>query len=180
MGIYKKLRTYIKFKKLKFKYCGEFADIYHLNSKFIKPENIVLGDYVKIGENAYIDGSGDIKIGNCVIIGPNITIITANHNYENIEFLPFDNIMIRKKVVIEPYCWIGRNVMIMPGVTIGKASVIAAGSVVTKDIEPYSIVGGNPAKLIKKRDKKIADKLILEKKCVSNYKINKNNKKVWK
>ena len=163
MGICKKLRTYIKFKRLKFKYCGKFANIYHLNSKFIKPENIIIGDYVKIGENAYIDGSGDIEIGDCTIIGPNITIITANHNYDNAEFLPYDNMMIRKKVVIGPYCWIGRDVMIIPGVTIGKASVIGAGSVVTKNIEPYSIVGGNPAKLIKRRDKKITDKLISKK-----------------
>ncbi|WP_394358772.1 DapH/DapD/GlmU-related protein [Hydrogenimonas thermophila] len=88
--------------------------------------------------------------------------------------------MIRKKVTIEPYCWIGRNVTIVPGVTIGKASVIGAGSVVTKNIEPYSIVGGNPAKLIKKRNIDITEKLIAEKKCVSNRKININNQKIWK
>lgn len=78
------------------------------------------------------------------------------------------------------YCWIGRNVTIVPGVTIGKASVVGASSVVTRDIEPYSVVGGNPAKLIKKREQEEVDKLIAEKKCVSNPEVNIDNQKIWK
>jgi maltose O-acetyltransferase len=56
-----------------------------------------------------------------------------------------------KKVIIEDDVWIGRNAIIMPGIRIGKGSIIGAGSVVTKDVEPFSVVGGVPAKLIKKR-----------------------------
>ena len=182
MGIYKKIKKIFKCYKLKkrLKYYGQNIDICHLNSKFIKPENINIGNYVKIGEDAYIDGSGGVEIGECSIIGPKIAILTSNHQYENSEFLPFNNIMIRKKVVIDSYVWIGREVMILPGVKIGKASVVGAGSVVTKDVEPYSIVGGNPAKIIKKRDKNLTDVLIKEKKCVSNPKCNLNNMKIWR
>jgi len=181
MGIVKKILTYIKFSRKKFGFIGKNSDFFHLNSKYIKPENIYIGNFCKISEEAYLDGSGGIEIKDCTIIGPKITIITSNHNYneKTISFLPYDNKMIRKKVTIKEYCWIGRNVIIVPGVTIGKACVIAAGSVVTRDIEDYSIVGGNPAKIIKKRDKNLTDKLIKENRCVSNPNINPKPKKVW-
>ena len=179
MGWLKKIHTYIKYQKKSFLYLGKDVDYQHLTTKYIQPEKISIDDFSKIGEDSYLDGSGGIYIGKCTIIGPKITIITANHKYESKSFLPYDNVMIRKKVTIEDYCWIGRNVMIMPGVHIGKASIIAAGSVVVNDINAYTIAGGNPAQIIKQRDKKIVDTLIKENKCVSNCSMNKNMTKVW-
>ena len=85
-------------------------------------------------------------------MGPDVLILNSNHLYQN------PNILIRKqgivyaRVVIEDDVWIGTRSIILPGVTIGKGSVIAAGSVVTKDVPPYNLVGGIPAKIIKKRE----------------------------
>ncbi len=87
--------------------------------------------------------------------------------------------MIKKKVIINDYCWVGRNVMIMPGVELGVASIIAAGSVVTKDVADYSVVGGNPAKLIKKRDEVGVNELIRSGRCINNLELNKDNKKEY-
>lgn len=114
-------------------------------------KGLELGDYIYIGPNSSIWATGGIKIESNVIIGPRVTIHSSNHNYENCELLPYDKITILKPVKICSHVWIGDNVMICPGVTIGEGSIVAMGSVVTKDVEALSVVGGNPAKLIKKR-----------------------------
>jgi len=180
MGWLKKIRIRLKFRNKRFAHLGRHPDIFHLDSRFIRPEKIRIGDFCKIGEGAYVDGSGGVTIGRCTIIGPHVTIITANHRYEETDLLPFDNVMLARPVTIGPYCWIGRGVMILPGVTVGEAAVIAAGSVVTKDVEPYAVVGGNPARLIKKRDIAKTRALIEKNRCVSDPSINPSPKKVWR
>ena len=182
MSIFKKIFLYLKYRKKRFKSIHKTVDYKQFNSKFINSNYISIGKYSKILDYAYMDGKGGIDIGRCTIIAPHCTILTVNHNYNenSIEYLPFDNINITKKVVIEDYCWIGRNVMILPGVTIGKASIVAAGSVVTKDIEPYSIVGGNPAKLIKTRNRDKTEKLMKNNRCWSDRRININHKKIFR
>ncbi|WP_457595744.1 acyltransferase [Hydrogenimonas sp.] len=179
MNIIKKIRIYRKYRKLHFKYEGKSSDFHHLSSRFIKPENIFIGDYVKIGEDAYIDGNGHVTIDHCTIIGPKVTIITANHHFEGGDMLPFDNVMTTKRVIIGPYCWLGRGVTLLPGTTIGKCCVVAAGSVVHGKIEDFSIIGGNPAQLIRFRNKDEAEKLIKTKRCVNDPRINPNPKKIW-
>lgn len=171
----KKFFLYLKYKKKKFGYLGKNVDFIQKHSKFLYSENIKLFDNVKIMDYAFFDGVGGIEIKECSIIGPNCRILTSNHRYDEniIEYLPFDEVLIRKKVIIEEYCWIGRDVLILPGVTVGKGSVIAAGSVVTKDVEPYCIVGGNPAKIIKYRNKEKIDKMIKEKKCICETNLKK-------
>ena len=123
-------------------------------SVFSEFNNIVWHDDIYIGPNAYIWASGGLEIFSNVIIGPRITIHTSNHNYERATMIPYDSKSILKKVTIEKNVWIGDCVMIAPGVTVGEGSVVAMGSVLTKDVPKYSIVGGNPAKFIKKRDLK--------------------------
>jgi len=180
MNIVKKTHLYLKFKKKKFKKIGVNVHYKQLSSRYLFSENIEIGDNTKILENAFFEGAGEISIGKCCMVAPHCTILTSNHNYErDIEFLPFDNLMIVKKVVIDDFCWIGRNVMIMPGVKVGVASIIAAGSVVTKDVVDYSIVGGNPAKLIKKRDETKIKELICSGLCVNDLDLNKYNKKSY-
>jgi len=181
VSLLKSFILYLKYRKKHFQFIGENVSYRHLHSKFLFSENISLENNSKILDHAYFDGIGGIVIEKCSIIAPKCTIITSNHNYnENkIEMLPFNNELIMKSVKIEEFCWIGRNVMIMPGVTIGKGSIIAAGSVVTKNIEPYSIVGGNPAILIKSRDKDKVDNLIQSGKCWSDKKTNSTPKKIY-
>lgn len=112
-------------------------------------KNLTIGEFCHINENVFIQGA---NIGNHVMIAPNVSILNSTHNYQNID-LPM---IMQGEVkglnpIIEDDVWIGRNAVIMPNIKIGKGSIIGAGAIVTKDVEPYSIVGGVPAKLIKKR-----------------------------
>lgn len=100
-----------------------------------------------------VNGIGRCDIGDFVHIGEDLLIITSNHNYLGSK-LPYDNTHISKDVVINNYVWIGSRVTILPGVRVGEGAIIQAGSVVVFDVEPLSIVGGNPAKKIKSRDEK--------------------------
>lgn len=110
---------------------------------------ITIGHYCRINENVYIEGG---IIGNYVMIAPNVTIYSSSHIFERTD-IPMVMQGQSEKVpsVIEDDVWIGKNAIIMPGLKIGTGSIIGAGAVVTKNIEPYSIVGGIPAKLIRKR-----------------------------
>ena len=123
----------------------------------------ISGSYFEIGDNTTIVrdaifAGGIIKIGSNVIIAPNCLILTRNHDISNnSNALPYGTEYDIKQVVIEDNVWIGMNVMIVPGVRIGEGAVIAMGSVVTKDVECLAVVGGNPAKLIKRRDKEHYD-----------------------
>ena len=111
-----------------------------------------VGD-VKIGNNTIIGLSnviiGPVDIGNGVMLAQNIVISGLNHGYEAIDISPSKQPVSTKKITIEDDVWIGANSIITAGIFIGKHAVIGAGSVVVKDIPPYSIAVGNPAKVIK-------------------------------
>ena len=121
--------------------------------------NIKIGNNVHIGQNAFWNALGGIDIQDNVIIGPNSTIWTYNHNYNSEKYLPYDELELLKRVIIEKNVWIGINVSVSPGVTIGEGSIIAMGSVVISDIPKCSIAGGNPAKVFAKRDEDLYLKL---------------------
>jgi len=94
-----------------------------------------------------------ITIGNNVLIGPNVVISSASHNVDyRIRNRDNDMDITGAPVVIEDNVWIGANVTVMPGVTIGRHSVVGAGSVVTRDVPPDTIVAGVPAKVVRKLD----------------------------
>ena len=120
---------------------------------------MVVGNDVRIGEGSYIKANGGLTFGNNIQTGPQIFIWTSNHNYYAPEKLPFDHVMIQKPVTIEDNVWIGSKSIIVPGVTIGEGAVIAMGAVVTKDVPPCAVVGGNPAKVLKYRDIEVYNKL---------------------
>lgn len=114
-----------------------------------------IGD-IEIGNNTMITSRGMILgpalIGNNVVLGIGSQVLGLTHNYEDLEIPIKYQGVTGTKVVIEDDVWIGGNCVIIQGVKIGKHSLVAAGSVVTKDVEPYTIVAGNPAKPIKKYD----------------------------
>lgn len=112
--------------------------------------NTELGDYVNFNGMA-MSGKGHIKIGNYFHSGPGCQIITSFHKYEG-EQIPYDNQYIDKDVTIGDCVWLGNNVIILGGVTIGEGAIIQAGSVVCKDVPAYAIAGGHPAVPFKYRD----------------------------
>lgn len=115
------------------------------------------GGYIKIGDNCsinsfcHISGNGGVEIGNDVRIATQCVIISANHNFGATDIPITFQGETAEKIVIEDDCWLGAGVKVLAGVKIGKGSVIGAGSVVNKDIPPYSVAIGVPAKVIKSR-----------------------------
>ncbi len=109
--------------------------------------NITIGDACVIDRDCTLDARGSLTIGNNVNISPEVMILTAYHDPDAEE----DFTGVEKAVVVEDYAWIATRAMILPGVTIGRGAIVAAGSVVTKDVLPQTIVGGNPARLIRQR-----------------------------
>jgi acetyltransferase-like isoleucine patch superfamily enzyme len=114
-------------------------------------EGLTMGNNSNIGPYNYIGCSGKITIGNNVMLAPRVSIYAENHVFDHPEILIRDQGVEKKEVIIEDDCWIAANSILLAGVTIGKGSVVAAGSVVTENVPPYSVVAGVPAKWIKSR-----------------------------
>lgn len=134
--------------------CGENVKFFPRNSYF-SYANIAIGNDVYIGPGAFFSTIKLISIGNKVMFGPNVTIIGGDHNITKIGKFMYD---VEDKldendqpVLIGNDVWIGTGAIILKGVTVGEGSVVAAGSLITKNVEPYSIVAGIPAKKIKMR-----------------------------
>lgn len=159
------------------KLCMEINTVYHtpeeiiqlmrtLTGKMIDPSfrlfppfNADFGKNITIGKNVFINSGckfqdqGGITIGDGTLIGHNVVLATVNHALEP---------HMKRKNHYAPVCignnvWIGSNVTVLPGITIGDWAVIAAGAVVTKDVEAYTVVGGVPAKLIKRIETELMD-----------------------
>ncbi len=118
----------------------------HMGARFYDPRHISIGKDSIIGEGIVLDGREKLTIGNHVDIASEVMIYNCQHDIQSFDFQP-----ICEPVVIEDYVFVGPRVIILPGVTIKKGSVVAAGAVVTNDIEEYSLVGGIPAKVIGER-----------------------------
>lgn len=114
-------------------------------------DGLIIGNNVGIAQNCFIQVRGKVIIEDNVIFGPNVSIFSENHIFDNPDLPVNVQGESRKGVKIESGVWIGTRAVILDGVTVGKNSIVAAGSVVNKDVLPYSIVGGVPAKLIKMR-----------------------------
>lgn len=109
--------------------------------------DVIIGDHTRIGlHNTII---GPVTIGSHVNLAQGITITALNHNFSDAEKRIDEQGVNTTPVVIEDDIWIGANAVILPGVTIGQHSVVAAGAIVTKDVPPHSLVAGVPAKVIK-------------------------------
>ncbi|WP_026882534.1 CatB-related O-acetyltransferase [Clostridium akagii] len=141
--------------------------------------NIFNNEIVKVGKMSYgglnvTSWGADnefLTIGNFVCIASNVRfLLGGNHNYNTLLMFPFKNQILNRgeeaqtkgPIIVQDDVWIGFNSIILSGVTVGKGAVIAAGSVVTKSVPPYAIVGGNPAKVIKYRFEQQKIKKLLE------------------
>ena len=114
--------------------------------------NIIIGEHCSVNPYTIIYGHGGTIIGNNVMIAGHCMIIPNEHTYISKEKTILDQGASSKGIVIEDDVWIGHSCSILDGVRIGKGAVIGAGSVVTKDIPPYTVVAGVPAKMIKMRE----------------------------
>ncbi len=134
--------------KLMFDKCGKNVNIEH-GAFLASGKGIEIGNNSGVGLNCRI--TGPLSIGNDVMMAPGVNIVTQNHEIADTEIPMRLQTAEKKKVTIGDDVWIGVNAIILPGITIGKGSVVAGGAVVTKDVPPYTIVGGNPARVIRNR-----------------------------
>lgn len=118
-------------------------------------EGLRIGNGTAIGAYSWIGASGKVSIGANVLFGPRVIVIPENHVHADLSRTIKEQGVVRKDVTIGDDCWIGCNATILSGVTIGHGSIVAAGAVVHRDVAPYSIVGGVPARLIKRREAKL-------------------------
>jgi acetyltransferase-like isoleucine patch superfamily enzyme len=142
----------------RFQHIGQNVHI-QSHCEFFCPERISIGNDVYIGPHAWIDAQGSVTIGEGTIIGPRLKIYSASHNYRSEDMLPYDEVVIAGPVVIGVNTWIGGDVLIVPGVSIGEGCVVGAGAVVTRDHPSCTILGGNPARKIGERDPVVYERL---------------------
>lgn len=128
----------------------------HMYARFYKPSGITIGEDTIIGEGAVLDGREQLTIGNHVDIATEVMIYNSQHDMNADDFAEHTD----APVTIGDYVFIGPRAIVLPGVHIGEGAVVGAGAIVTKDVPPYAIVGGIPAKIIgERRNKNLRYKL---------------------
>ncbi len=119
---------------------------FNMRTYFMGPGKFVVKDYTHINPDCLIDYRGGIEIGSCVSISHRVMIITGGHNVKSHEFAES-----HAPIKIGDHVWIGAGAIVLKGVEIGEGAVVAAGAVVTRNVHPFTIVGGIPAKKIGER-----------------------------
>ena len=125
---------------------GEASHIF-CGARFDSAGGFILGTHSTINENCRLDNRGGLTIGDHVSISSEVCILTADHDPQSPRFAGRN-----RAVVIEDYVFIGTRAMILPGVHLGRGAIVAAGAIVTRSVEPLSIVAGSPARAIGKRE----------------------------
>ncbi len=121
----------------------------HMGVRFYNPRNISIGEDAIVGEGSVLDGRDKIAIGNHVDIATEVMIYNCAHDVDDESFKA-----VCAPVLVEDYVFIGPRSIILPGIKVGRGAIVGAGAVVTKDVEPFKIVGGVPAKEIGERANK--------------------------
>lgn len=122
----------------------------HWRCEFYAPERITIGHYCTIGDSCFLDGRSGLTIGDSVNLGSHVSIYTRQHLVDSEDFEE-----IGAPVRIGDHAWIASHAIILPGVTIGEGTVVGAGAVVSKDIPPFVLAAGNPAKIIRTRNQEL-------------------------
>jgi acetyltransferase-like isoleucine patch superfamily enzyme len=114
-------------------------------------DGLHMGDRSNLGAWAYVGCSGLISIGSDVLMGPRVSLLAEDHNLDSSDEPIKAQGVTRKPITVEDDVWLGAGCTVVGGVTVGRGSVVAAGAVVTGDVEPYSVVAGVPARLVRSR-----------------------------
>lgn len=141
----------IHFRKCIYKILGakiEHDVVFHFKTEVRAPERLVVGGGTIIGDNAILDARGGLVFGRNVNLSSNVSIYTLQHDHRD---PVFNCTKLDAKVTIGDRVWLGSNCIVLPGVTIGEGAVCCAGCVVTKDVEPYTVVAGIPARKVNER-----------------------------
>lgn len=120
----------------------------HMGCRLTTIGGVAIGAGTTIDQGALLDGRGGLTIGMGVATGPDVYLLTADHDPQSPTFAGRT-----APVVIGDRAWLGTRAMVLPGVTVGEGAVVAAGAVVTRDVAPYTIVGGVPARVIGERNR---------------------------
>lgn len=127
----------------------------HFRAELRAPEKLSLGDGSIIGDNAILDARRGLTIGRNVNLSSNVSIYTLQHDHRDPYFgLPSQD-KVKLSVEIDDRAWLGANVIVLPGVHIGEGAVCCAGCVVTKDVEPFAVVAGIPARKVNERPRNL-------------------------
>ena len=133
------------------KFCASYPGTVNI----LCPDKIQIGKNSVINANSLIDSAGNINIGKYCHFGSGLVIYSSSHDYRSDEAIPYGPKDKKLYVNIGDFVWMGSNVTVLPGVTVGEGCVIAMGSVVNTDCPELSIVAGNPAKVIGYRDNEL-------------------------
>ena len=123
------------------------TQLWFYGPRHMRRTSVSIGTGTRINADVILDCRGGIEIGDHMSISPQVAIVTADHDHHAADFA-----LRHRRVVIEDHVWIGMRATILPGVRIGRGAVVAAGAVVTKDVEPRSIVAGVPARRVAERN----------------------------
>lgn len=126
----------------------------HFRAEFYRPEGIELGEHCTVGFSCFLDGRETIMIGDSVNIGSCVSIYTRQHDIDSPDFAE-----IGGPVRIGSHAYLGSHSIVLPGVTIGEGAVVAAGAVVTRDVAPYTLVAGVPARFVRERPRDLRYRL---------------------
>lgn len=128
------------------------------------PEKVTIGNNVWIGEDLRIVGEGEVTIGSGTMVGRYTDMCTGCPVYDadDLQSLPFDDRSTSSPLVIGENCWIATHVIFARGVTVGEGAVVGMRAVVTEDVPPLAVVAGNPAKIVKYRDRETYERLKAE------------------
>ncbi len=127
--------------------------VFQRNMRLIMPDNISIGSHCNFAQDVFITGGGGVTIGDWVGFGPGTKIWSINHRFDDPDRPWLLQGHELKPVVIEDDVWLGANVFVAPGVTIGRGAIVSAGTVVNKNIPPFALVSGNPGRVIGWRKK---------------------------
>lgn len=166
------IQSYIlNIKRQNFKFFG-INVIFKGGGEIFHEENICIHNHVRIGRDYFLMGVGGIEIGEGTIISRNVCIHSGNHDFKSGDYLPYNTAYLKNKITIGKAVWIGQNVNILPGVTIGDGAIIGMGTTVVKDVLPGEIIVGAASRSIGFRSNVNLDELIRDEKYIS--KIEKN------